>query len=104
MSGRRSRDKGTRTERAIVRLLQGAATKVSGMYKPGGDINVPLLGVDGAVEVKCRAAGFSQVYNWLNQRGVLIVRADRQEPWIVLRVSLATEIARAAIKVKGHAA
>jgi Holliday junction resolvase len=34
MSGRRSRDKGKRTERAIVRLLQAqgiAATKISDM-------------------------------------------------------------------------
>ena len=51
MSSRRSRDKGARTERAIVRLLQGeglAATKVSGMYKPGADISMPLLGSDRA--------------------------------------------------------
>jgi Holliday junction resolvase len=36
MSGRRSKDEGTRTERAIVRLLQAqgiAAEKISGMYK-----------------------------------------------------------------------
>jgi hypothetical protein len=39
MSGRRSRDKGARTERAIVRLLLGhglPARKVSAMYKRGG--------------------------------------------------------------------
>jgi Holliday junction resolvase len=61
LSGRRSRDKGNRTERAIVRVLQAygiAATKISGMYKPGADINMLLLGVDRAVEVKCRAEGF----------------------------------------------
>ena len=107
MSGRRSRDKGARTERAITSLLQEqgiAATKISGMYKPGADINVPLLGVDDrAVEVKCLAGGFSQLCNWLNQRGGLIVKADPQEPLVVLRISLAAEIARAAIKVKGHA-
>jgi Holliday junction resolvase len=75
MSGRRSRDKGNRTERAIVRVLQAhglAATKISGMYKPGADINVLLLSVDRAVEVKCRAAGFKQLYHWLHQRDVLI--------------------------------
>jgi hypothetical protein len=54
MSGRRSRDKGNRTERAIVRVLQAhglAATKISGMYKPGADISMPLLVTDRAVEV-----------------------------------------------------
>jgi Holliday junction resolvase len=96
MSGRRSRDKGNRTERAVVRLLQAqgiAATKISGMYKPGADISISLLGSDRAVEVKCRAAGFRQLYDWLDQRDVLIVKADRQEPLVVVRLSLAAEIA-----------
>ena len=94
MSGRRSRDKGARTERAIARLLQGqgiAATKISGMYKPGADICGPLLGT--AVEVKCRAAGFRQFRDWLNERDLRIVKADRQEPLVVLHLSLAAEIA-----------
>ena len=97
MSGHRSRDKGARTERAIVRLLQGqgiAATKISRAWCPGADLRVPLLGVDRAVEVKCRAVGFSQLYDWLNQRDVLIVKADRQEPLVVVRISLAAEIAK----------
>jgi hypothetical protein len=48
---RRSRDKGARIERAIVPLLRGegiAATKISGIYKPGAD----------SVEEKCSATGF----------------------------------------------
>jgi hypothetical protein len=63
-------------------MLQGqgiAATKFSGMYKPIPDLLVPLLGLDRAVEVKCRAAGFRSLYGWLND---------------VLRMSLAAEIAR----------
>jgi Holliday junction resolvase len=57
MSGRRSRDKGNRTERAMVRYLQErgfAAEKVSGMYRPGADLSVPLLNRDFVIEVKCR--------------------------------------------------
>jgi Holliday junction resolvase len=97
MSGRRSRDKGARTERAIVRLLQAqgiVATKISGMYKPGADISMPLLGYDRMVEVKCRADGFRQLYDWLQECDVLIVKSDRQEPLVVVRLSLAAEIAR----------
>jgi hypothetical protein len=97
MSGRRSRDKGARTERAIVRALQGqgiAATKISRAWSPGADLRVPVLGVDRAVEVKCRSVGFSQLYDWLNQRDVLIVKADYKEPLVVLRMSLAAEIAK----------
>jgi hypothetical protein len=63
MSGLLSRNKGARTERAIVRLLQDqgiAAEKISDMYKPGADLSVPVLGVDRAVEVKCRADGFRE--------------------------------------------
>ena len=95
MSGRRSRDKGARTERAIVRLLQRQripAKKISRAWCVGADLCVPILGVDRGVEVKCCAAGFSQLYDWLNQRDVLIV--NRQEPLVVLRMSLATEIAK----------
>ena len=100
MSGRRSRDKGARAEREIVRLLQGqgiGAEKISGMYKPGADLRVPLLGVDRAVEVKCRAAGFRQLYDWLDGRDVLIVKADRREPLVVVRLSLAAVIAKVAV-------
>jgi hypothetical protein len=100
MSGRRSRDKGARAERAIVRLLRGqgiVAEKISGMYRPGADLRVPLLAVDRSVEVKCRAAGFRKLYDWLNGRDVLIVKADRQEPLVVLRLSLAAEIAKVAV-------
>jgi hypothetical protein len=106
MSGRRSRDKGARTERALVRLLQGqgiAAAKISRAWCAGADLRVPLLGVDRAVEVKCRAAGFRQFYDWLKQRDVLIVKADRQEPLVVLRMSLAAEIAKSAGRGVSHA-
>ena len=100
MSGRRSRDKGARAERAIVRLLQGQgimAEKISGMYKPGADLRVPLMGRDLCVEVKARADGFGELYCWLHQRDVLIVKADRQEPLVVVRLSLAAEIAKLAV-------
>jgi hypothetical protein len=98
-AGRRSRNKGSRTERAIARLLQAqgiAAEKISGMYKPGADISVPLLGANRAVEVKSRATGFAQLYGWLYGRDLLIVKADRREPLVVLPLRLAVEIAQAA--------
>ena len=44
------------------------------MYKPGADLRVPL-----------------------NGRDVLIVKADRQEPLVVVRLSLAAEIAKVAV-------
>ena len=101
MSGRRSRSKGARTERGIVNALKAsgiAAVRVplSGAVggRFAGDIVLPLMGRDLCVEVKARADGFRELYSWLNQRDVLIVKADRQEPLVVVRLSLAAEIAK----------
>ena len=101
MSGRRSRNKGSRTERSIVNALRAsgiAAVRVplSGAIggRFAGDIVLPLMGRDLCVEVKARAAGFRELYSWLTDRDVLVVKADRQEPLVVLRLSLAAEIAK----------
>jgi hypothetical protein len=98
--GRKSRDKGNRAERAIVKRLQDkgfAAERVPLSGAAGGsylgDISVPVLGVDRVVEVKCRANGFRELYAWLVDRDILIVRADRSEPLVVLPLKLAAEIA-----------
>jgi hypothetical protein len=90
VSGRRSRDKGARTERAIARLLQGQGLAAT---KPAANISLSLLGIDRAVEFKCRAAGLTQFYTWVNCC-VLIVKADRQEPLVVFRMSLAATIVK----------
>ena len=61
-----------------------------------GNIVLPLMGRDLCVEVKVRADGFRELYCWPNQRDVLIVKADRQEPLWVLRMSMAPKIAKSA--------
>lgn len=98
--GRSSRDKGNRAERAIVKFLQErgfAAERVPLSGSAGGsylgDLTVPVLNVDRVVEVKCRADGFRELYKWLIDRDILIVRADRSEPLVVLPLKLAAEIA-----------
>jgi Holliday junction resolvase len=98
--GRASRDKGNRAERAIVKFLQEqgfAAERVPLSGSAGGsylgDLTVPVLNVDRVVEVKVRAKGFRELYRWLEQRDILIVRADRCEPLVVLPLKLAAEIA-----------
>jgi Holliday junction resolvase len=107
--GRASRQKGNRLERAIVHALQDtgfAAERVplSGAARGrfGGDVSVPLLGVDRRVEVKCRGNGFRELYRWLDGADFLIVRADRREPLVVLPLKLASEIAAVAEKKKGE--
>ena len=47
------------------------------------------------IECKGRADGFRQLYGWLDRRDILIVKSDRQEPLVVVRLSLAAEIAKA---------
>jgi hypothetical protein len=98
--GRRSRDKGNRVERAIVKYLQErgfAAERIPLSGAAGGsyigDLTVPVLGVDRVVEVKARANGFRELYGWLTDRDILIVRADRREPLVILPLKLAAEIA-----------
>jgi Holliday junction resolvase len=106
MGGRASRDKGNRAERAIVKFLQDrgfAAERVPLSGSAGGsylgDVTVPLLNIDRCVEVKCRADGFRELYKWLEARDLLIVRADRREPLVVIPLKLAAEIAA---KAGGH--
>jgi len=98
--GKASRAKGDRAERAMVKFLREsgfAAERVPLSGSAGGsylgDLTVPLLGIDRVVEVKCRADGFRELYRWLIGRDLLIVRADRSEPLVILPLKLAAEIA-----------
>ena len=77
---------------ATVAQLEALSGAVGGRF--AGDIVLPLLGRDLCVEVKARADGFRELYSWLDQRDVLVVKADRQEPLVVVRLSLATEFAK----------
>jgi Archaeal holliday junction resolvase (hjc) len=101
--GRRSRQKGDRAERALVRILQEAgfaAERVPLSGSAGGrfcaDITVPLLGIDRKVEAKVRCDGFVELYRWLAAADLLIVKRDRAEPLVVLPIRFAIEIAKAA--------
>ena len=99
MSGRRSRDKGARVERGIVMALQAAGLAAVRVPLSGaaggrfsGDVIMPLAGRDLCLEVKARADGFRKLYDWLRDRDVLIVKADRQEPLVVVRLSMAAAL------------
>src|SRR5213082_1673914 len=105
--GKASRQKGNRAERAIVKFLQDrgfAAERVPLSGSAGGsylgDISIPLLGIDRCCEVKARARGFEQLYSWLAERDLLIVKADRKRPIVILSLDLAAEIAMAAERAR----
>jgi Holliday junction resolvase len=112
--GRAPKQKGDRAERLVVSLYQAAGFAAERTLKAGAtpgrtlnthDVTVPLNGIDRRIEVKCRAAGFSQVYRWLIDAGNfgLVVKADRREPLIVLRLQDAIDIAIVAENAKGGA-
>lgn len=99
MTGRRSRNKGARIEREAVAILQEAGIAAERIPLSGaaggrfaGDISVPVMGKDRRLEVKCRAAGFAQIYAWLAGNYGLVIRRDRDEPLAVLRLKDLAEL------------
>jgi len=107
--GRRPRRKGNLAERALVKFFQakGFASEriplsgsAGGRYS--GDLTVPVIGRGLVVEVKVRKTGFSQLYRWLSNRDLLILKADRRPPIVALPLALAAEIAGVAELNKGR--
>jgi hypothetical protein len=84
-------------ELAIVQAVGFAAERrrLSGASRGrfGGDVSIPLLGVDRRVEVKARANRFRRLYDWLGDHDFLIIKADRFELLVVLPLRFAAEIA-----------
>lgn len=87
-------------ERALVRALQGhgiageripLSGSAGGSFK--GDVSIPVIGRDLVAECKCRANGFVELYSWLVDRDLLVLKADRREPLVVLPLRLAIDIA-----------
>jgi Holliday junction resolvase len=101
MSGRQSRDKGSRTERAIVSALCAAGIAAKRVPMCGacggrfaGDVVVPVMGRDFCIEVKAQAGGFRQFYDWLDGRDVLIVKSNYKKPLVLVLLSPAAKIAK----------
>jgi hypothetical protein len=93
------RRKGLDAERSLVRYLQSkglTATKTSRSGYAGTDLSIDLLGISRSIEVKVRSHGFRQLYEWLGTSDLLIIRADRREPLVVLPMWLASAVAESA--------
>jgi Holliday junction resolvase len=106
--GRAPKQKGDRAERLAVDLMREAGFAAERSLRPGAtpgrkaptyDISAPLLGVDRRIECKARTDGFARLYAWLSENYALVVKADRKEPLVVLRLKDALEVAKVA-KIK----
>jgi len=91
MSGRAPRQKGDRAERAVVKALQEAGIEAKRVPLSGsakgypGDVCALVGGRKVCLEVKARA-DFKTLYGWLQDRDGLILKGDRREPLIVMKL------------------
>jgi len=87
MSGRRSRNKGSSEERAVVNLhremgLEAERTLEKGKRPDGSktwDVDIIQSGRVLHGECKLRGNGFKQIYDWIEGVEFLTIRADRKE-------------------------
>jgi Holliday junction resolvase len=107
--GRSSKQKGLRHERGLVKLLlehgfKAERTPLSGAlgnvkWGGGADVTVPLFGREHRIECKHHASGFLKLYRWLVGCDLLVVKADRSEPLVVMPLSNFLEIAKNAEQI-----
>jgi Holliday junction resolvase len=83
------RDKGWRTEnnvrkKALDHGLEGSyRVPLSGGASIKGDVVVKGKG-DWVLEIKCRANGFKQIYDWMGDNDALVIKADNKPELVVL--------------------
>ncbi len=92
MSGRAPRRKGDRLEREVVKLLEAAGIPAKRVPLSGsargypGDVLATMAGRDHVLECKSRR-DFATLYGWLQHRDALVLKGDRREHLVVLRLS-----------------
>ena len=79
--GRSERRKGVEAEREFAKLIGGERVPLSGAA--GGRYAGDVIGLGMRWECKRRKDGFKQLYDWLEGKDALAVRADRK-PWLVV--------------------
>lgn len=97
MSGRAPRRKGDRVERLVLAELRAAGLEAKRVPLSGsatgypGDLSVQFRGLERCVEVKARA-DFRTLHSWLEGRNALILKADRKDPLLVVRLADVLEL------------
>ncbi len=97
MSGRAPRRKGDRVERLVLAELKAAGLEAKRVPLSGsaigypGDLSVTFGARKRCVEVKARA-DFRTLHSWLEGRDALILKADRRNPLLVVRLADVLEL------------
>ena len=109
MSGKKSRDKGLRGERSLVNLLRGYGFEAERVPLSGaaggqftGDLRVQVGDRSLSCELKVRADGFKQLYDWLGGNDCLVVKADRKPPVLVIPLPVAVRLHLLASSATSH--
>lgn len=92
MSLKNALAKGARCERATVKLIQAAGFQAERVPLSGaiewlpGDVTATLPAL-GEVVLECKSRkDFATLHRWLEHRDGLVLKADRREPLMVLRL------------------
>jgi Holliday junction resolvase len=109
MSGKAPRQKGNRFERGIVSDLRAAGLNAFRVPLSGSmrgfkqDVVIRLPDRQLTLEAKCRASGFSFIYNAIKDADLLAIKVDRGEPLLVMRLKDAAAILGQSVKVESQA-
>ena len=95
-----SKRKGDGFEREVVDILKQSGLTAKKIPLSGavegfkGDIQLWKAGRYRTLECKRRRRGFATLYGWLADNYALVVRDDRTEPLVVMRLTDFAEISR----------
>ena len=94
----RSRDKGSRTERAVVGLFRAAGLEAYRVPLSGStlgfksDVEVRLGHQTVRLESKVRSRGFRNIYRWLAGNDGLVIKADHEQALLVISLERLTSL------------
>lgn len=90
--GKMQKRKGYRVENEIEKAFTSSGVNAKRIPLSGstdfakGDVQIVLKDRVLTAEVKARKDGFKQIYEWLDDKDLLVIKADRKEPLVVLRL------------------
>lgn len=94
VNGKAMRAKGDRFEREVVAACLTAGVEAQRVPLSGaagglfsGDVQIEMAGRRRKLECKVRARAWLDLYGWLVGNFALVIKRDREEPLVVMRLS-----------------